>query len=155
MTRFAVLTALACSTIGWAQDEMGLDLSEPETPPEFRPSIGFIGITASEADEALTARARILETELAKIFTGNTSFGTVKNQAAVGRAAGSNEAARKCVDFQCLEGLSQKLEVDRLIGGTLAKSGPATLLTIYGFDGTLQAVVGAQVESGEKEEKKS
>ena len=154
MKRIAVLTALACSAIAGAQEEMGLDLSEPEIPAEFRPTIGFIGITPAEQDEVLIARSRLLEAELLKILGGNQSFKSVKSPAEAGRAGGSPEAARACTDFQCLEGLAEKMEVHRLIGGKLSKSGPASLLTIYGFDGTLQAIIGQQIESSEKEEKK-
>src|SRR6185436_12068299 len=53
----------------------------------------------------------------------------------------------------CLEALAEKLGVNRIITCTLAKAGPGTVLTINGFDPTLPAVLPAQVESAEKDEK--
>ena len=67
-----------------------LDLSEPEIPAEFRPTIAVVGVTSNEAteDAVISARAKILEVELLKATTGNAAFGKVMNptQVEIGRA---------------------------------------------------------------------
>lgn len=153
ITRAVFTLAVSVSTAAFSQ-ELGLDLSEPEVPNEFRPAIGFLGVTPEENDEALSARAKLLEAELFKLLSSNSNYGGVKNQAQVAAAAGSAEAMRACTDYACLEGLAHKLDVYRLVGMRLSKSGPGSMLTIFGYDGALPSVIGSQVESGEKEEKK-
>lgn len=145
----AVLT-LVVPLAASAQDELGLDLSEEKTPAEFRPSVAFIGITPDTAEEPLAVRAKLLEAELGKLISESERFATVKMPV---DAAAVSTTARKCLDFACLEGLAEKLGVHRIILGTLAKSGPGTVLTLNGFDPTLPAVLPMTIESGEKQEK--
>jgi hypothetical protein len=133
-----------------AQDELGLDFSEAKTPPEFRPSVAFIGVTPDQAEEPLAARAKLLEAELIKAANESERFSTVKTPL---DAAQVSTTARKCLDFACLEALAEKLQVNRIVTCTLAKAGPGTVLTINGFDPTLPAVLPSTVESGEKQEK--
>jgi hypothetical protein len=133
-----------------------LDLSEPEIPAEFRPSIAVIGVTSGEAteDAVITARAKMLEAELIKATTGNAAFGRVMTPTQAAEELGPTAAAaRKCVDYACLDSVARKLKVDRLILGLVTKSGPASLLTVYGFDGVLPEVVDGLVESAERAEK--
>jgi hypothetical protein len=143
-------TLLLVPLAAQAQDEMGLDFSEAKTPPEFRPSVAFIGITPEQAEEPIAVRAKLLEAELGKLIGDSERFSTVKMPVDV---AGVSTTARKCFDFACLEELAEKVGVQRIIMGKLAKAGPGTVLTIYGFDPTLPAVLPATVESGEKAEK--
>lgn len=133
-----------------AQDELGLDFSEAKTPPEFRPAIAFVGVTPEQAEEPIAVRAKLIEAELLKLLNESERFSAVKAPVDV---AGVSTTARKCLDFACLEALAEKLGVHRIIICTLAKSGPATVLSINGFDPTLPAVLPATVESGEKAEK--
>jgi hypothetical protein len=144
----ALATALF-SCAAFAQD-LELDLSEAKTPKEFQPSIVFIGVTPAEADAVLSARAKLLEAELLKAVKETEQFAVVKTPQ---DAAGVSTEARKCVDFACLEGLTEKLGVHRAIWAQLTKSGPNTLLSIGGFDATLPSVLPAQVESADKQEK--
>jgi hypothetical protein len=146
--------ALFCS-IGFAQG-FELDLSEPEVPPEFRPTLAVIGISSGEAaeDPIVTSRAKMLEAELVRIAAANPAFGKVMDPGQAAQELGAKAAeARKCIDFACLDTLAKALKVDRLILGTVTKSGPASMLTLYGFDAVLPEVVQGTVESGEKAEK--
>jgi hypothetical protein len=133
-----------------------LDLSEPEIPAEFRPSIAVVGVTSGEAteDAIVTARARLLEAELLKATTGNAAFGKVMTPQQVADELGPKAAdARKCIDFACLDAFARRLKVDRLISGLVTKSGPASLLTVHGFDNVLPEVIEGLVESAERAEK--
>ncbi len=145
---FISIAALLASS-ALAQD-MGLDLSEAKTPAEFKPSIGFIGVTPAELDSGLSGRAKLLEPELLNALVATEQFSVVKTPVA---AAEVSADARKCFDFACLDALAQKMGVDRLVTATLAKAGPGTVLMIYGFDSTLPSVLPASVESQEKNEK--
>jgi hypothetical protein len=142
--------ACTCVALTASAQDLGLDLSEAKTPPEFRPSIGFIGVTPAEADAMLSARAKLLEAELFKAIGEAENFGVMKTPT---DAAGVSTEARKCQDFACLDGLAEKMGVQRLVGATLRKEGPGTVLAFYGFDPALPAVLPAQVESDEKQDK--
>src|SRR3954470_14114811 len=89
----------------YAQDELGLDFSEAKTPPEFRPSVAFLGVTPDQAEEPLAARAKLLEAELIKALNESERFDTVKTPL---DAAKISTSARKCLDFACLETLAEK-----------------------------------------------
>ncbi len=133
-----------------------LDLSEPEIPAEFRPSIAVIGVSSGEAteDPLTTARARLLEAEMLKAASGSAAFGLVMNPTQVAAQLGAKAAeARKCVDYSCLDAVAKKLKVDRILMGLVTKSGPASLLTVHGFDSVLPEVVEGLIESGERAEK--
>jgi hypothetical protein len=133
-----------------AGQDFGIDLSEEKTPPEFRPSIAFVGVTPAEADEQLAGRARLLEAELLKSLADTEDFATVKQPVDV---AGISATARKCLEPACLNELADKLQVHRVITATLSRAGPGTVLQISGFDPTLPAVLPASIESGEKQDK--
>lgn len=153
--RLLPLWVALCSTAALAQG-FELDLSEPEIPAEFRPTIAVIGVVSGEAaDDAVTSsRAKQLEVELVKAATSNAAFGNVMNPTQAAEALGAAAAdARKCTDYACLNDLAKKLKVDRLIRGSVTKSGPASLLTLQGFDPGLAEVVGGTVESNERAEK--
>lgn len=153
--RLLALGVCVFSFGAWAQSGFELDLSEPEVPAEFRPTLGVVGVTAAENDPLLQDRARQLEAELLKAAQANASYGKVVSPADLARAIGGDSSAvRKCADYACFDALAKKLKVDRLVLGTVAKSGVASMLTVTGFDPGLQALVNSQVESGEKEEKK-
>jgi hypothetical protein len=145
---FALASVLAA--FGASAQDLGLDFSEAKTPPEFKPSILFIGITPSEADAILSVRAKLLEQELLKVISETEMFAEVKTPT---QAAGVSTEARKCTDFSCLEALAEKTNVHRIVFGNLTKSGPNTLLTFSGFDPTLPAVLPAQVESSDQQPK--
>ena len=156
--RLTSLVVLSLVTVASTARGQGfeLDLSEPEVPAEFRPSIAVIAVSSGEAteDAVITGRARLLEAELLKTTTGSAGFGKVTNSSTVASTLGAaNAAALKCVDYACLSELARSLKIDRLIKGVVTKSGPASLLTLYGFDAALPEVVITQVESSERQEK--
>ncbi|MBK7858867.1 MAG: PEGA domain-containing protein [Archangiaceae bacterium] len=150
MQRALLVFTLCLPLAAKAQEEMGLDFSEAKTPPQFRPSVAFIGVTPDQAEEPLAARAKLLEAELLKLIKESESFGTVKTPL---EAAQVSTTARKCLDFACLEALAEKLGVHRIVTCSLAKAGPGTVLTINGFDPTFNAVLPSSVESNDKQEK--
>lgn len=133
-----------------------LDLSEPEVPPEFRPTIAVIGVTSGEGPEDTVngVRAQLMEAELIKAVSSNANFGQVMNPTEAASELGAGAAAaRKCVDFACLEAIAKKLKVDRLVKGTVTRSGPASVLTLHAFDAALPEVVHGSLESSEKAER--
>jgi len=155
LARWSAVGAVVLSSAVFAQG-FELDLSEPEIPPEFRPTIAVIGVSSGETvdDAIVNSRAKQLEAELLKSTTGNAAFGTVMNPAQVASELGADAAAaRKCTDFACLDAIAKKLKVDRLISGLVTKSGPASLLTLHGFDRVLPEVVEELIESNERAEK--
>ncbi len=155
LARWSAVGAAVLSSAVFAQG-FELDLSEPEVPAEFRPTIAVIGVTSGEtgADAVVDTRAKQLEAELLKSTTGNAAFGTVMNPAQVAAALGADAAAaRKCTDFACLDTIAKKLKVDRLISGLVTRSGPASLLTLHGFDRVLPEVAEGLIESNERAEK--
>ncbi|MFT3835991.1 MAG: PEGA domain-containing protein [Myxococcaceae bacterium] len=136
-----------------------LDLTEqkPQVPEEFRPTIAVIGVTAIDEtnDLATVGRAKLLESELDRVVAAMTGDFTkiVSPSDAAKALEGGADAARKCIDFSCLDANAKKIKVDRLILATIAKSGPGHIIKVYGFDGALSEVVQTEFESGEKQEK--
>lgn len=152
MRTLALLSLLPA--VVWAQDAYELDLSEAEVPAEFKPSIAVLGVTQAEEDPILVSRAKMLEAELTKVVQGSGKFSKVLDPSQVAQALGDEAAAaRKCGDYQCSLALTKKLGVDRLVSDSLNKSGPASLLTLIGFDPALNDLPGAQIESNEKQDK--
>jgi hypothetical protein len=156
--RLSALVGLSVAILSTTAGGQGfeLDLSDPEVPGEFRPSIAVIGIASKEGpeDTVNANRATLLENELVKAVAGNAAFGKVMNPAEVGAILGpAKAAALKCLDYACLDALARTLKVDRLIKGTVAKSGVVSLLTVYGFDPGETEVVSTYVESSERQEK--
>jgi hypothetical protein len=153
--RLVALSLVALSSTVLAQG-FELDLTDPEVPAEFRPSVGVLSVTSGEAapDAVIDARARQLEAELLKATTGNAGFGKVSSpQLIAGNLGAASAASLKCADYACLAELARTLKIDRLIKGVVTKSGAASLLTLYGYDGALPELVIATVESNEKAEK--
>ncbi len=152
----ATAVALLASTPTFGQG-FELDLSEkPNVPEEFRPTIAVLGVTSGEAapDPVITARAKLLESELDRVVAAMTDFGRIVSPADAAKALGAEaEAARKCIDFSCLDTYAKKIKVDRLVLAIISKSGPGHVVKVYGFDGALNEVVQAEFESGEKQEK--
>jgi hypothetical protein len=135
-----------------------LDLTDkPQVPEEFRPSIAVIGVTALEEEKDLVTvgRAKLLESELDRVVAAMSGdFIKIVSPGDAAKALeGGADAARKCIDFSCLDTNAKKIKVDRLILATIAKSGPGHVIKIYGFDGALAEVVQAEFESAEKQEK--
>lgn len=148
---------LLTATPALAQEEFGgIDLAEPTVPMEFRPSIAFVGLQPLGPDgDAQGPRVRVLEPELLKVVMASTDFAKTLSPAQVTAALGPDDAAkaRSCADYACLEALAQRLNVDRLVLGSVAKAGPGSLLTLLGFDSGLPEVASLQLDSGEKQEK--
>ncbi len=134
-----------------------LDLTEkPQVPEEFRPSIAVLGVTAGDEtpDPLTVARAKLLESELDRVVASDTGFGRIVSPTDAAKALGGDaDAARKCIDFACLDQYAKKIKVDRLILALITKSGPGHVVKVYGFDGALAEVVQAEFESAEKQEK--
>ena len=148
----ALALLLLVPAAAWAQD--GMDVSEPSVAPEFMPSIAVLGVVPAESDPVLTSRAGQLQPELLKAAQTAEAFSKVVDPAAAATVLGEGTAAAKaCTDYACFQGVAKKLGVNRLIVGVLAKSGPASMLTLHGFDGALPELVKAEVESNERQEK--
>lgn len=145
------LAALPCL----AEEELGLDLSEAEVPDEFRPALAVVGVTAvAGSEDREVNRAKLMEAELLRQVTDNKKFGRVMLPAEVADALGPDAAAgRACAEVNCLKALADKLAVQRVIVGNVAKGAGTSLLTVLGADTTLTAAITATAESGEKAEK--
>lgn len=154
--RVSLLLALCVATLAQAQDlEMDLTADTPKLGPEFKPSIALIGVAAADADEVTQARARLLESAVLKFFGQTDQFGTVYEPAMVARAVGADrlDAAKKCNDFECFEGMLAATKAHRLVRFTVAKAGAGSTVTMVGFDPGFNEVLSQTADSGEKAEK--
>jgi hypothetical protein len=153
--RALALVLIAVSFPAWAEEELGLDLSEAEVPEEFRPAIAVIGVTAvTGSEDREVNRAKLMEAELSRQITGNNKYGRVMRPNEVADALGPEAAAaRACAEVNCLKALAEKLSVQRVITGNVARGAGTSLLTVLGADTTLTAALTSTVESGEKAEK--
>lgn len=138
-----------------AEEELGLDLTEEEVPEEFRPALAVVGVSAvAGAEDREVNRAKLLDAELIRQVQASSKYGRVLLPAQVAETLGADAAAAKgCAELACLKALAEKLGVQRVITGTVAKAASTSLLTVFGFDTTQPAVMTTSAESGEKAEK--
>lgn len=156
--RALLLAALVVPAAAFAQDEelgLGLDLTEPSTPAEFKPSLAILGVVpaASEGGDAavLTARAEAVNFALLPAAMANEPFSRVLSEEDAKTALGEGyAAAQTCVAVECLAQLADKLEVDRVITGQLSYSNGETKLSLTGYDRGTNKIFTAEAESAEK-----
>lgn len=151
----------ASSTTALAQDELGLglDLTEPSTPAEFKPALAILGVVpvpASPEEAALlNSRAGSVNIALLPAAMQDEPFSRVMSEEDAKAALGADfEKLQKCVAVECLEEIAQKLDVDRVITGQLTQSGGETKLSLIGYDRGLKQLFNAEAESAEKAMKK-
>lgn len=138
----ALLLSLAVAPcVAFAQDEMGLglDLTEPSVPPEFKPSLGIIGVTAvpamPEEEPVLKARADGVNVQLLPAAMQGEPFSKVMSPEETKTAlAADYDAATKCAEAACMQQLAEKLDVDRVIVGQMVYAERETKMSLYGYD---------------------
>lgn len=157
--RALVAVSLVVCNTALAQEELelglGLDLTEPSTPPEFKPSLAIIGVVpvpaTPEEEPVLIARAEGVNIALLPAAMQGDAFSRVMSAEESKEALGAElEGAAKCAEQACLEKLAQQLDVDRVITGQLVQSGGETKLSLTGYDRGARKVFTAQAESAEK-----
>lgn len=150
------LACLCCAAPALAQD-FELDLSEekpPAPPPELRPTIAILSVTAGDKEESSLGRARILEAELLKQLAQGEDFQTVVEPPLVAKTLEAEaDKARACADWACFEAVAKKLKVHRAVRVTVVKSGPGSEVTVTGYDPGFSELLTVSQESGEKAER--
>ncbi len=149
-----VVTALVLAFPAFGQG-VELDLTDkPAVETQYRPTLAFLGVYASGDDVAgQTGRAKMLEDALLKSIENGEGFSKIIAPASAQKAAPQGGFTR-CLEWTCVNAAAIKLGVHRVLMGVVEKRGPGSQLTLYGFDSTLPSLIGANVESGEREEKK-
>jgi hypothetical protein len=157
MPAYRVVTAFAVLllTNSARAQEVELDLTDkPEVAAEFKPSVAFLGIYAAGEDSASQAsRAKLIEEAMLKAMQGNQTFAKIVDVQASQKAVPPGSFT-SCLAWTCISATAAKLDVHRVLIGIVEKRGPGSFLTLYGFDSALPELVGATVESAEREEKK-
>jgi hypothetical protein len=138
-----------------AQD-FELDLSEekPKVPAELKPSIAVLSVIAGDAEESSLGRARQLESEVLKQLVQSDEFQTVVEPGNVVKNLGAQSSVvQKCVDYACFDGAIKALKTNRAVRFVVAKSGAGSVITVFGFDPAITAVLQTTFDSQEKAEK--
>lgn len=149
-------SVLLCATAALAQ-EFELDLSEekpPSAPPELRPTIVLVSVTAGDAEEVTVSRAKQFEAEVLKQLGQGDQFQTVVDPTMAKEQLGEGHAAATaCTAFACFEEATKKLKVHRAVRFVVTKQGVGSVVSAFGFDPALNEVVAMTQDSGEKAEK--
>lgn len=158
MSRSFIAVALSClvAAPALAQD-FELDLSEEKPakpPPELRPTLAVLSVTAGDKEEASVGRAKQLEAELLKQLAQGDDFQTVMEPSLVAKTLeGDAGKALTCNDWGCFEALAKQLKVHRVVRLTVVKSGPGSEVTVLAYDPGFSELLTLQQESGEKAER--
>lgn len=151
-TLLAVATVL-CGARSFAQ-ELELDLSEPDVPMEFRPTLAVLPVRLSGASEpALQARAKLIEEAALKAAQANTAFAKVLSPAEAA-SFGLETPNSECADYACLQKAAEALKVNRVVSITLTKAGAGSTAALYAFDPSKAELVTSVAESAEAKEQK-
>lgn len=155
MSRSIVVVAVLVARAVLAQD-FELDLSEekPKVPAELKPSIAVLSVIAGDAEESSLGRARQLESEVLKQLVQSDEFQTVVEPGNVVKNLGAQSSVvQKCVDYACFDGAIKALKTNRAVRFVVAKSGAGSVITVFGFDPAITAVLQTTFDSQEKAEK--
>jgi hypothetical protein len=145
--RFVVLM-LALPTMA---QEFELDLSEPKTPPKFRPSLALISVSAEDPDS--TARAQLLEQDLARLVGQSDQFSSiVEPTVAKSKLEGDYPAASGCDGWACFDSALKKLESQRGLTVRVRKTNGGSVVSVRAFDPALPETVAAEKEILDKVE---
>lgn len=134
-----------------------LDLTEeppPRPPPELRPALAVLSVTAADEDAVSIGRAKLLEAELLKQLAQGDDFQTVMEPSLVAKTLEADaEKALTCSDWACFEALAKRLKVHRVVRLTVAKSGPGSEVTVIAYDPGFSELLTLKQDSGEKAER--
>lgn len=151
-----VAVAVLFAAPSLAQD-FELDLSEekpPKPPPELRPTVAVLSVTAADKEESSAGRAKILESEVLKQLAQSDDFQTVVEPSLVVKTLGAEAGkAQTCADWACFDWAAKALRVHRALRITVAKAGPGSEVTVIGYDPGFSELLTLSQESGEKAEK--
>ncbi|MBX7115353.1 MAG: PEGA domain-containing protein [Myxococcaceae bacterium] len=157
MPAYRAVTAVTCWVLAFSAFGQGVELDltdKPSVEAQFKPTLAFLGVYASGDDVAgQTARAKMLEDALLKSLENGEGFSKIITPAIAQKAAPQG-GFTQCREWSCVNAAAVKLGVHRVLWGVVEKRGPGSQLMLYGFDSSLPALIGANVESGEREEKK-
>jgi|GEM_PF-1055807 len=144
---------------GWLAQaqELGLDFTDEPASMDnhFAPSLAFVGI--QPLGKPQTARAQRLNAEFQRELAAAARAGRFSRvlgpKEVLPALKALQKTAAECKDKTCLELLANALGVERVITGSLAPSGPSSLLTLWGYEPTLPQPVTETAESPEREQK--
>jgi hypothetical protein len=152
--RWRLLTVLAlCAALPAAAQELdlGLDLSEPSTPPEFKPSLAVLGVSTPSPDELVRVRAEKVQATLVQAAQDGEPFSRlVEPPEAQNGLEPETDAVLQCEEADCLKAAAEKLGVQRVAMGRLLVEGGEARLQLWGYDVGTGAVHRAEATSQEQ-----
>ncbi|MCL2011934.1 MAG: hypothetical protein FWG75_04000 [Cystobacterineae bacterium] len=136
--------------------ELELDLTEEASPTNrFAPSLAFVGIQPAGSRQA--ERAKRLNAEFQRELSAATREGRFSHILGPKEVLPVLKTLQKtpaeCRDKACLELLAATLGVDRILTASLTPSGPGSLLTLWGYEPTMEQLAIETAESPEREQK--
>ncbi len=132
MRRALFVLAVGWSTVALAQG-LELDLSEPSTPKEFRPSLSFLGVRGT--DEGSQARASLLEAELVRMLPGGDQFDPLLLPAQAKEKLGDElTAAAACSAADCFSRTSAQLGTERALVVWVSKVPGGSAVEVRAWD---------------------
>jgi hypothetical protein len=153
----AAVSACLLLAVPAAAQDFELDLSEEKPakpPPELRPTIAVLSVTAADKEEVSVARAKQLEAEILKQLAQGEDFQTIIEPPLVAKTLDADAAkAQACADWGCFEAVAKKLKAHRAFRVTVAKAGVGSEVTFIAYDPGFAELMTLKQDSGEKAEK--
>ncbi|MBM4380182.1 MAG: hypothetical protein FJ086_12945 [Deltaproteobacteria bacterium] len=148
---FTVLALCAALPVTAQELDLGLDLSEPSTPPEFKPSLAVLGVTTPSQDELVRVRAEKVQATLLQAAQDGEPFSKLVDPAeAQNGLEPEADAMLRCEQADCLKAAAEKLGVQRVAVGRLLVDGGEARLQLWGYDVGTGAVHRAEATSQEQ-----
>lgn len=130
--------------------ELGLDLSEPSTPAEFKPSLAVLGVSTPSAEPLAQVRAEKIQAALLQAALDGEPFSKVLEPAEAQNALEPDtERFLRCTEAACLEEAAERLGVHRVALGRLVFDGGETKVQVWGLDVGVGSLVTAEASSRE------
>ena len=136
--RVPLLLLLCCcaARVAAAQElELGLDLSEPSTPEEFKPSLAVLGVSTPSEEPLARVRAEKIQAALLQAAADGDPFAKLLEPAEAQNALEpETDRFMNCNEAECLEQAAERLGVQRVAVGMLVFEGGESKLQLWGLD---------------------
>lgn len=152
--RVPLLLLLCCcaARVAAAQElELGLDLSEPSTPVEFKPSLAVLGVSTPSEEPLARVRAEKIQAALLQAAADGEPFAKVLEPAEAQNALEpETDRFMNCTEAECLELAAERLGVHRVAVGRLVYEAGETKLQLWGLDVGRGGLVSVEATSREQ-----